>query len=80
MQFFDDMQSRFELSGPVVYAGDSATDFALQGAVNAIRKALPTLIEVPQHHYFIGPSYSWCICLTMEGDMGFGLNKSVPHR
>lgn len=72
VEFFDEMRSRFDLAGPVTYAGDSATDFALEGTVDAIRLALPVLIEIPQHHYFIGPACSWCICLTMEGDMGFG--------
>lgn len=77
--FFDEMRSRFDLAGPVIYAGDSATDFALEGAMDAMRRVLPVLIEVPQHHYFIGPNCSWCICLTMEGSMGFGrIEKSAP--
>jgi hypothetical protein len=79
VQFFDEMQSRFVLTGPATYAGDSATDFALEGAVDAIRKALPILLEVPQHHYFMGPGCSWCICLTMEGDMGFGRSERASH-
>lgn len=79
VRFFDDMHSRFALTGPVTYAGDSATDFALEGTVDAIRKALPSLLEVPQHHYFIGPNCSWCICLTMEGDMGFGRGQVTLH-
>jgi len=72
VQFFDEMCSRFDLAGPVHYAGDSATDFALEGTIDAIRRVLPELVEVPQHHYFIGPNCSWCMCLTMEGDMSFG--------
>jgi hypothetical protein len=78
-QFFDDVRSRFGLSGPVTYAGDSATDFALEGTLDAVREALPALLEVPQHHYFIGPGCSWCICFTMEGDMGFGRCESAPR-
>ena len=76
-QFFDEVKARFGLSGSVTYVGDSATEFALEGTVNAIRKVLPTLLEVPQHHYFIGQSYSWCLCLTMEGDMGFGFSENA---
>ncbi len=72
MDFFDEMRSRFDLAGPVLYVGDSATDFALEGSVEAIRRALPELVEIPQHHYFIGPNCSWCLCMTMEGDIGFG--------
>lgn len=71
-EFFDQMRSRFDLAGPVLYVGDSATDFALEGQMDIIRQVLPEIVEVPQHHYFIGPNCSWCICLTMEGDMGFG--------
>ncbi|MDQ0473540.1 hypothetical protein [Labrys wisconsinensis] len=70
--FFDEMCSRFELSGPVLYVGDSATEFALEGAMDAMRRILGALIEIPQHHYFIGPNYLWCISMTMEGDMAFG--------
>lgn len=80
LEFFDEMRKRFALTGPATYVGDSATDFALEGTVDAIRRALPALIEVPQHHYVIGPNCSWCICLTMEGDMGFGCagQNSLP--
>jgi hypothetical protein len=72
VEFFDEMRSRFDLAGPVLYVGDSATDFALEGTVEAIRRVLLELVEIPQHHFFIGPNCSWCLCMTMEGDMRFG--------
>ncbi len=72
VEFFEEMRSRFGLTGTVLYVGDSATDFALAGTVEAFRRALPELVAIPQHHYVIGRDFSWCICLTMEGDMGFG--------
>jgi hypothetical protein len=72
LKFFDEMCSRFKLSGPVIYVGDSLTTFALAGSIETIRRISPVLIEVPQHHYFVGPNASWCICLTMEGDLDFG--------
>jgi hypothetical protein len=71
-EFFDGIRSKFELSGDVIYVGDSATDFSLLGSIDAIRRRLPDLLEVPQHHYFVGMGCSWCMCLTMEGDMGYG--------
>ncbi len=72
-EFFDQLCSKFCLAGTILYAGDSATDFALEScSLEVMRRALPHLIEIPQHHYFIGPGYSWCMCLTMEGDMAFG--------
>ncbi|TKC89447.1 hypothetical protein FAZ69_10950 [Trinickia terrae] len=74
-EFFDEMAAKFALSGDVIYVGDSATDFALGGSIATIRKILPELLSVPQHHYIVGPGCSWCICLTMEGDMDFGLAR-----
>ena len=80
VEFFDEMRSRFGLTGTVLYAGDSATDLVLEGTVEAFRRALPELIGIPQHHYFIGPNFSWCMCLTMEGDMGCGgVTTSYRH-
>jgi hypothetical protein len=76
--FFGEMCSRFGLTGPVFYVGDSATDFALVGSVETMRRVLPVLIEVPQHHYFVGPNGFWCICLTMEGHMDFGASAMPP--
>ncbi|WP_322026160.1 hypothetical protein [Burkholderia sp. BCC1977] len=70
--FFDEMAAEFALSGDVIYVGDSSTDFALEGAITTIRKILPELLSVPQHHYIVGLGCSWCMCLTMEGDMDFG--------
>lgn len=79
LEFFDEMCSRFDLAGTVHYAGDSATDFTLEGSVEVLRRVLPKLVEVPQHHYFIGQNCSWCVCLTMEGDMGFGRVAETSH-
>ena len=78
-EFFEEMRSRFRLADPVLYAGDSATDFALEGSMDAMQRALTDLIDVPQHHYFVGPNGSWCICMTMEGDMAFGQSAFRAH-
>lgn len=75
-KFFEEVVQRFRLSGDVVYVGDSATDFALGGSLESMREMLPELLTVPQHHYLIGPDFSWCVCFTMEGDMGFGFRPS----
>jgi hypothetical protein len=76
LTFFDEVAQNFLLIGEVVYVGDSATDFALAGEIECIRAALPELLLIPQHHYLIGPEFSWCICFTMEGNMGFGFHHS----
>lgn len=80
LKFFDEMTSRFALSGPVIYVGDSATDFALAGSLETMRRASPVLIEVPQHHYFVGPNGCWCICFSMEDDLDFARSNQSPLR
>lgn len=76
LAFFDEVAQKAGLLGDVVYVGDSATDFALVGSIECIREALSELLVIPQHHYLIGSDSSWCMCFTMEGDMGFGFRPS----
>ena len=71
VEFFDEMCARFGLNGLVLYIGDGLTGFALAASTVDMRQALPVLFGVPQHHYFVGPNASWCMCMTMEGDMAF---------
>ena len=78
VKFFDEIIKRFDLKGNVTYVGDSLTDFALEGSVDAIREALPQLLSIPQHHYLIGTEFSWCASWTMEGDMAFGFRPTFP--
>ena len=72
ISFFDEVVLEFGLSGGVVFVGDSAIDFSLKGDIKIIREILPVLLNIPQHHYFMDPEVSWCICFSMEGDMAFG--------
>ena len=67
VEFFDEVCNRLGLKGPVLYVGDSGTDFALAASVERMRRVLPVLLEIPQHHYLVGPNARWCFCLTMEG-------------
>ncbi len=78
IEFFDKMCARFALNGLVLYIGDSLTDFALAASIADMRQALPALFDVPQHHYFVGPNASWCMSMTMEGDMAFGCAAVPP--
>jgi hypothetical protein len=78
--FCDEIIRKFDLVGAVVYVGDSATDFALVGTLECMREALPALLAIPQHHYLIGIDNSWCMCFTMEGDMGFGFSLGYRTR
>ncbi len=80
VSFFDQVVQKFRLVGDVVYVGDSATDFALAGSMECMREALPELLAIPQHHYLMGPDGSWCMCFTMEGNMGFGFHPKLSTR
>ena len=77
-EFLGEMCTRFRLNGLVLYIGDSLTDFALAASITDMRQALPVLFDVPQHHYFVGPNASWCMCMTTEGDMAFGRAAATP--
>jgi len=77
VSFFGEIASEYQLFGDVIYIGDSLTDFALKLNINTMADAIPFLIEIPQHHYFIDLEYRWCICLSMEGDMDFGTSPYI---
>lgn len=72
--FFAAITEKYNLSGKVMYVGDSATDFCIIGTIDSFLSALPSFFSIPQHHYFVDINFSWCMCFTMEGDMGFGFS------
>lgn len=76
IKFFNETCDRESLMGAAIYVGDSNTDIAIEADIGDMRSAVPFLAEIPQHHYFISSNYSWCMCITMEGDMGFGRKVS----
>ena len=80
VSFFDEVVDKYRLTGEVIYVGDSATDIAFASSVECVRGVLPVLLAIPQHHYLIGPETSWCMCFTMEGDMGFGFSTGCQSR
>ena len=71
-QFFHANASRMGLNTPAFYLSDSALDFAIAGNVGSFGQWLPAILDNPQHHYFAAMDFSWCLALTMEGDMTFG--------
>lgn len=78
IEFFNLMCTKFSLTGEIIYLGDSATEFALCMTLETLKNVLPELLVIPQHHYFLSVSNRWCMCFTMEGDMGFGFSKRNP--
>lgn len=71
--FFQQMVALHGLDGHAVYLGDSAIDFALLAPVSVFALHLEALLSIPQHHYFGAADDAWCMVLSMEGDMAFGL-------
>ncbi|MDN6860455.1 hypothetical protein QO207_28015 [Pseudomonas sp. CAN2814] len=61
----------------VTYVGDSATTFSITGRLSVFWQAVHLIVDVPQHHYFLGRSSGWCVSLTMEGDMNFGFSSVI---
>lgn len=76
-RFIVSLQRKYDLGGPVTFVGDSATGVALQGEIGTFVRVLKVLLEVPQHHYFVGPGAGWCLCITFEGDVGFGFSPAL---
>ncbi len=73
IKFFRLMSEKYHLNGEIVWVGDSATDFAISGSIEVMMSCLNRILEIPQHHYFIGSNYIWCLCFTFEGEMFFGV-------
>lgn len=65
----------FKLSSETIYAGDSLTDSAIAGPFDTFVASLPLLLDIPQHHYFMGTDAAWCFVITMECDFCFGLSR-----
>ena len=78
VEFFVEICNSLRLTGPVLYVGDHSPDFAIAASVETMKKVLPVLLEIPQHHFLVGPNGSWCFCLTMEGDIDFGRSAAPP--
>lgn len=71
-QFFNANASKAGLKTRAYYLSDSALDFAIAGDVGSFGQWLPVILDNPMHHYFCARDFSWCMALTMEGDMNFG--------
>ena len=61
----------FDALDEILYFGDGLTNFVLSGKIIDFMENLDSIFDIPQHHYFTESQLSWCLCLTMEGDMFF---------
>lgn len=76
IEFFNEMRDQFDLSGNVLYLGDDRTDVVLKSSMQVFSEILRTLLDVPQHNYFIDEKFRWCMCFSFEGDMAFGYRST----
>lgn len=74
VNFFNEIVEKKGLGGNLVYVNDSAIECALTMSVDILKQCIKQILEYPDHHYFIGEDYAWCMTFTMEGDMTFGFN------
>ncbi|MEZ2575197.1 MULTISPECIES: type IV secretion protein Rhs [Buttiauxella] len=60
----------------IFYINDSSLDFALKIPPDQMDTMLNLLIElVPQHHYFFDINNQWCLVVSSEGYVDFGVSK-----
>ncbi|WP_423067658.1 hypothetical protein [Devosia sp. CN2-171] len=78
ISFVSAIRRRHHLVGPVAYAGDALTEMTIRGELDELIPLLPSLLEVPQHHYLAAASGAWCFCFSFEGNSDFGFAPSRP--
>ena len=77
-RFFLENTTKMGWDAPAYYLSDNSINFAIAGSVERLAKHLPIILENPEHHYFTAEDFSWCMALTMEGDMDFGFRPELP--
>lgn len=70
--FFDRRSRELGRETVAYYLNDSQIDCSLRASLWTFSRHLEPIIRVPGHHYFVADDLSWCMTLTMEGDMDFG--------
>jgi len=58
----------------VIYIGDGGTDLVYTFCLTSLSILLPVFLKVPQHHYFLPLDCRWCICITTENYLDFGIS------
>jgi hypothetical protein len=57
----------------VTVVGDSAMDFALKMTIECLFENIESILELPQHIYILAENANWCVCISMEGYVSFGV-------
>ncbi|MCO6540549.1 MAG: type IV secretion protein Rhs [Gilliamella sp.] len=76
----NDISAKIRESGDIYYINDSSLNFAVHLKFNQFDSFLAFAVEsIPQHHYFFDSLNKWCLVISSEGfiDFGLSLKKSV---
>jgi hypothetical protein len=57
----------------IVVVGEGPVDVALVMAIGVLSRCVRRILDVPQHTYVAPVDGGWCVLLTMEGDLCFGV-------
>ena len=71
-----DIDAEIKMSQDIYYINDSSLDFAVHLKLKQFDSFLAFAIEnIPQHHYFFDFSNKWCLVISSEGYVDFGLSR-----
>lgn len=61
-------------SPSICYISDSALDFAVRFEISVLPDFVSfAVVNVPQHHYIFDEAVSWCVVVSSEGYVDFGI-------
>jgi hypothetical protein len=55
--------------GDITHVGDALSPFAVRMTRDELGNALPSLLEIPEHHYLVSDDRTWCGVFRTEGDV-----------
>lgn len=55
--------------GRARHAGDGLSPFGVVIQIEDVTDAVPAILEIPEHHYFLAEDRSWLMVVTTEGDL-----------
>lgn len=71
-----DIDAEIKKSQSIYYINDSSLDFAVHLTLKQFDSFLDFAIEnIPQHHYFFDSLNKWCLVISSEGYVDFGLSQ-----
>ncbi|WP_262216216.1 type IV secretion protein Rhs [Serratia ficaria] len=70
------IKKEIDMSNEIYYINDSSLDFAVKMSSDEISRFLELAIKnIPQHHYLFERNKKWCIVISSEGYIDFGVSN-----